>query len=392
MASKVTLVFLITVTISLLGASYFLLKEEPSKEGFQSQRYTVNDLDINLCPSFATEIQTAKGSTDCCQGDMIDGKCNGTTFCTKSPAYPGVMGCVDRWRQYFRDKSNTLCPATMSNYFENILNPQALKGCSAGPIVVDGSRPKDGSARQCRIYPNESDNLKKADSCYVEKLRARIQCPVVNRNSPSANLQRWSWKDNSLLAYFTCNYPFEIGIPDMCYDKKSVQAYWDQETPNWRTMSHYSNWLNQVSCDDYLKRRHWSRVEADRLAAERRAREAAEQARRQEAERRRRAEEEARRRAEEASRLQQQLDEANRRRLGRIQFAWYGAGYRQRGRDVTQIVANAQSSGSIMVNNQTFGDTAPGVFKRLYVDFTPPNSNSTKRVEVGEGGILTFLA
>jgi hypothetical protein len=392
MASKITLAFLITVTVALLGASYFLLKQEPSTEGFQTQPYTVNDLDINLCPSYATEIQTAKGSTDCCQGDMIDGKCNGTTFCTKSPAYPGVKACVDKWREYFKDKGVNMCPPTMPNYFENIQNKNAIKGCSAGPIVADGSVPKDSTARQCKIYVSEADNLRKADSCYVEKLRSRIQCPVVNSNSPSPNLQRLSWKDNSLLAFFTCNYPFEPNMPIVCYDRATVEAFWDNEAPNWRTNSAYSEWLKVNACDNFVRTRENSRREAERLEAERRAREAAEQARRQEEERRKRAEEEARRQAEEARRLQQQLEEARRKSQGAVKFAWYGAGYRTRGAEVTSQVRNAMNAGSIAVNNNTFGDTAPGVYKQLFVDFTPANSDTTKRVTVGEGGTLGLMA
>ncbi len=55
------------------------------------------------------------------------------------------------------------------------------------------------------------------------------------------------------------------------------------------------------------------RAEADRLQAEQRAREAAEAARREFERKWNEALQEARRRREEASRLQQQLEEANRR-------------------------------------------------------------------------------
>lgn len=313
MASKnVLLTFLIPVTVALLVACYFMYKESPV-EGFQSQAYTVNDLDINMCPSFATEIQTAKGSTDCCQGDMVDGKCNGTTFCTKSPAYPGVKSCVDKWRDYFKDKQTSLCPSTMPNYFENVLQKGSLKGCSAGPILTDGTLPKDGSARQCKIYASEKENRTKVDSCYVEKMRIRIRCPVVNGRSPPAAITRLWWKDNSLLAFFTCDYPFELGMPDKCFDRKSFEAYFDDILPNWRTNKGYVDWLNKHSCGNFINYRNASRQEANRLQAEQRAREAAERERRAEEQRRRRAEEEARRKADEASRLQQQLDEANRR-------------------------------------------------------------------------------
>lgn len=393
MASQMTLVFFITVTLTLLCVSYFLVKEGVSEnEGFQPQPYSVNDLDINLCPTYTTEIQTAKGSTDCCQGDMVDGKCNGATFCTKSPAYPGVKACADKWREYFKDKGTKVCPPTMPNYFENIQNKNALKGCSAGPIVADGSVPKDRGAKQCRIYASEDDNLKKADSCYVERLRSRIQCPVVKSNSPAPSLQRWSWKDNSLLAFFTCNYPFEPNMPIVCYDKASVEKFWDASVPNWRTNIQYSEWLKANACENFLVTREQSRKEAERLEAERRAREAAERARQQEVERRKRAEDEAKRRAEETRRLQQQLDESNRQKQATIQFAWYGENYRTRGVDVTLRVRNALNSGSIPVNNNTFGDPAPGKAKKLFVDFTPPNSNTTKRVVANEGSTLSFLA
>jgi hypothetical protein len=313
MASKnILLTVLIPVTVALLVGCYFMYREE-SVEGFQTQRYTVNDLDINLCPSFATEIQTSKGSTDCCQGDMVDGKCNGTTFCTKSPAYPGVKACVDKWREYFKEKGDTLCPTTMPNYFEDVMKKGAVKGCSAGPIVVDGSLPKDGSARQCKVYDSEQENKTKADSCYIEKMRARIRCPVVNNQSPTALLNRMWWKDNSLFAFFTCDYPFELGMPDKCWDRTSIESYFDQAIPNWRTQQFYMDWLNKHTCGNYINLRNASREEANRLQAEKAAREAAERARREEEDRRRKAEEDARKKADEASRLQQQLDEANRR-------------------------------------------------------------------------------
>ena len=102
MASKNVLGILITVTIVLLIVSYFMIPK--GQEGFNNPSYTVRNLEINTCPIFAPEIQTAKGKTDCCQGDMIDGKCNGKTFCTKSPAYDGIPGCVDAWRQHFMKK------------------------------------------------------------------------------------------------------------------------------------------------------------------------------------------------------------------------------------------------------------------------------------------------
>lgn len=311
MASKMTLVFLISVTLTLLVVSYFLWKQE-KQEGFQTQSYSVRDLEINTCPSFATEIQTAKGSTDCCQGDAVDGKCNGTTFCTKSPAYPGVPSCLDKWRDYFREKSQSICPPTMQNYYEDVTNPSGQKGCSAGPITADGKMPTSSTERQCKVYASETDNTTKLDSCYVERLRSKIQCPVVNGQSPVAKLYT-DFRDSTKYLAITCDYPFEIGMPTQCFEKASVERALDSMDKNWRTNSNQVEWVNTNSCDNYINRRNSSRDEANRMQAEQRAREIAEEARRKEEEARRAAEELAKKRAEESSRLQQQLDEANRR-------------------------------------------------------------------------------
>jgi hypothetical protein len=308
MASTLTLGILVSLTLVLLAASLVLLQRE-KKEGFATQSYSVNELDINTCPSFASEIQTAKGSTDCCQGDMIDGKCNGTTFCTKSPAYAGVPSCVDKWRQYFKDKGANFCPPTMLNYYEDVTNASSAKGCSAGPISKDGKMPMDGSAKQCKVYASEEDNLSKTDSCSVEKMRAKIQCPVVNGRSPEASTLLDSFSKKIL---FKCEYPFELGMPDRCFEKTSLFSYFDKVWPSWRSSGRFED-INAYTCDNYLAQRELARAEANRLQAEQKAREAAEAARKAAEAAKAKAEADAKKRAEEASRLQQQLDEANRK-------------------------------------------------------------------------------
>lgn len=310
MASKVSLAFLILTTVALLVLSYFLLQKE-KHEGFTVQQYSVKDLDINTCPSFAPEIQTAKGYTDCCQGDMVDGKCNGATFCTKSPTHDNVKTCQETWREYFSKKGIDFCPSTMPNYYEDIENSSGLKGCSSGPITEDGKQPKDSTSKQCKVYVSETDNKTKIDSCYTEKQRVKVQCPALNGTSPSAALYK-DWRDSTKYIAITCDYPFELGMPTQCFERKSVELFFDTFNPNWRNSAPNVDWVKLNSCENYISRRESSRQEANRLQAEQRAREAAEAKARAEADARARAEADARRRADEASRLQQQLDEANR--------------------------------------------------------------------------------
>jgi hypothetical protein len=312
MASKMTLVFLISVTVTLLVVSYFLLKQEHT-EGFQSTSYSVKDLDIRTCPSFASEIQTARGNTDCCQGDMVDGKCNGTTFCTKSPSYAGVPACDEKWREYFTTKGTDFCPPTMPHYFEDVINPSAIKGCSAGPITKDGKMPKDATAKQCKVYPSEEDNLSKIDSCYLEKQRAKIQCPVVNGQSPAADLySEQNQSEQNQFVAFRCSYPFELGMPQFCFEKKSVYNYLSKIFgPNWVTTGRVRD-VDSILCENYIAQRESARDRASKLQAEQRAREAAEANAKAAQDAKAKAEAELKKKLEDASRLQQQLDEANR--------------------------------------------------------------------------------
>ncbi len=282
MTSEMNVIFLVVVIGALIAYSYV---RKDSKEGFQVKSYTTNDLVINTCPSFASEVQTAKGSTDCCVGDLIDGKCTGNTFCTKSPAYAGVQNCVDAWRSYFKQKGDTLCPATMPNYFENILNQRAPIGCSSSAIQPSGSDPTDPQAKRCLLYKVEESVRRKIDSCDVEKRRANIQCPIVNGRSPDATINSTWWRDSSILFSFSCNYPFEPGVPLVCYDRKSLTDYLDAERPNWKNEKAVHDWIEQNVCENYLNVRKKSKEAYDRYLDEKRQREEAER-RRAEAERR----------------------------------------------------------------------------------------------------------
>jgi hypothetical protein len=276
MASKAPLGFLIVLTIALLVASV-LMMQDTKTEGFATNTYTPMMLTINTCPPYANEIQTAKGNTDCCQGDMVDGKCNGTTFCTKSPAYPGVPACVDKWREYYTKKGKDVCPPTMPNYYEDILKPNAAtadKGCSAGPISKDGIRLTDAKAPQCRIYPTEALNQTKPDSCSLERQRLKIQCPVVNGKSP-APIARVN-KERNTFELFYCQYPFEAEIPDRCLDKITAQQYFDKTNPNWRTNSVLGQSVRNQFCENYIAEREKAKERLRQLELERQRRLAAE--------------------------------------------------------------------------------------------------------------------
>jgi len=275
MASKVPVELLIGVTITLLIVSVFLLQRDKT-EGFETQTHPTDILEITTCPTNTKVVQITEGKTDCCDSTELGGKCSGKIICTQSPnpnnEYKDKNGnpipeCQQYWRSYFKEKGIQLCPANMPNYFEDVSDGQKEKGCSASGIKKEGNVPSNPAMQRCRVYPSEADNRSKADSCYLEKERLKIQCPVVNGKSPEAIAQ--IDKLTNTFNYFYCSYPVEPdNTPAQCNDEKTIKAYYDRTRPNWRTTSPIE--VEDALCKNYIVRREKYKEEQRRLEEERR--------------------------------------------------------------------------------------------------------------------------
>jgi hypothetical protein len=299
------------LTMLFIGSELLKMnKNEEVLEGFQaSPRIT-----LNFCPRWAPQIQTVKGNTDCCEGDLLDGKCSGKSFCTLSPTHDGVPSCIDAWRQYFIDKSKQ-CPSSMTNYYEDVKKENAAKGCSSSITVEDGSRPSNSSASSCRIYPTEKENRENKDSCFIEKERLKIQCPFLAGHTNRISVNTYNEGGKEKFGSFVCVYSNPIGELKSCNDEKSLLSFWDRTDPNWRQNNSKYSQLNSISCKTFLERERQRELERQRAEAERRKREEAE--RRHQEEIRRMREQEAKRIAEEqkkredAERAMRQFQERN---------------------------------------------------------------------------------
>lgn len=235
------------------------------KEGF-SANATTSTIQLNFCPSWAPQTQTARGNTDCCEGDLVDGKCTGTTFCTLSPPYDTVPTCVSAWKSYYARKSAQHCPSTMPNYFEDPKNPQAVLGCSASLIQADGTSPRNSTAARCRIYTTEKDNRERTDSCFVEKGRLAVSCPAFAGYSAKVELVT----QGTTFGSYVCSYVNSLGQRNSCNDEQSLIAMWDRQDPNWRLNSSKYGQLETLSCRTFLERERQKEAERQRLEAARR--------------------------------------------------------------------------------------------------------------------------
>lgn len=217
----------------------------------QVEGFTTRNVNLNFCPKWAPQIQTAKGNTDCCEGTLLDGKCSAKTFCTLSPSYNGIPSCLDAWKQYFIEQSQKQCPPTMPNYFEDVKLERGQKGCSQSASKEDGRNPVNSALPSCRIYPTERENREQSDSCFVEKEKLKVQCPAypAYRNS----IEKVSTVGGKF-GSFVCVYTNTIGDKRSCNDEKSLIAMWDRENPNWRTDRNRFAQLNNVSCRTFTDR------------------------------------------------------------------------------------------------------------------------------------------
>lgn len=180
---------------------------------------------IHFCPSTTSQIQTTKGSTDCCEGEAMNGKCSGKTVCTLSPSHDGVPNCSEYWAQYFKKQSIKFCPKNAPFYSEDISSSKSkVKGCSST---------KSGNIN-CKIYDSLNENKTRADSCYVSKEKEKIKCP--NGGSPIIKSNK-----DGVFQYYYCIIDSQVGLQSICAEDISYKTFLDKTNPNWQTSTSVSN-------------------------------------------------------------------------------------------------------------------------------------------------------
>ena len=184
------------------------------KEGFANERQS--GISITTCPAGSATYVTAAGNTNCCNGDIVNNRCNGTDMCTLSPSAQGVKSCAEWISNEWMSRSRKYCTGSMPHYFGNLERTPGLEGCSASLCTSDGSLPEDVNQPKCKIYGSLTDELSNLDSCYNINALEQITCPQADAkklmNSFGTNLP----------AIFNCSYiprdGSSNGMPVNCYD------------------------------------------------------------------------------------------------------------------------------------------------------------------------------
>lgn len=160
------LIWLICIGISAILIGYFLIHlQTPSKkEGFT----------MHVCPSRSVSYITHDGETRCCNGDVIDGWCNGNDLCTLSPkSKAGLQTCADLVAYNLAVTGAAQCPTKIPNYFASL--DGSLRGCSVSQPLPNGIGPSDPNQLQCILYPTPDLDKVRLDSCYNYELQQKQQ-------------------------------------------------------------------------------------------------------------------------------------------------------------------------------------------------------------------------
>ena len=210
------------------------------KEGFATQHKS--DLNITKCPAGSVSYINNVGITLCCDGNILNGKCNGSTLCSLSEATSTAPTCTEWMDAYLEQKGADRCPRSMSNYFESA--DGNMMGCTSGKRNKDGTGPlksdiSDSSCGAtpnfCRIYPQKADDEGKLDSCSNIRLLESSVCfkntGVISNKKLVANA------NETAPATVECTYGDATSNIYTCSTNSSMERYESAILPKGTTLA-----------------------------------------------------------------------------------------------------------------------------------------------------------
>lgn len=211
MKVKLTWFAMILISVSLLVLAWqakgFFVAD--AKEGFIDSGQS--DIAITTCPAKTQKGFDNDGKAICCKpGDLVDGKCTReNTLCSLNENVPGMPTCSEWYTSYLAQKAALSCPPSLPNYFEGA---GGQRGCTAGPRNKDGSSPADPKAKFCRLYDTKDEDNANRNSCQNTILLDSARC-LIGEN-PRLVLPT---KDGKVRPYVKCEYsvPGAAGVSVM---------------------------------------------------------------------------------------------------------------------------------------------------------------------------------
>ena len=233
------LIWIICIGISALALG-LLIREGGVDWIFQTEGFNnVVPIRITTCPATTTSHVTADGDTNCCDGDIIDKQCNGTTLCSLSPKPPhDLMSCTDWIMKEWKARSDRFCAPSMPYYF-GPLNRKggSTEGCSESPPMENGSIPRDQGMAKCKIYKNSTDDYANADSCFNIRAKDNFVAPMPSATKVIIPIGRLP-----ALLHATYMPTNESSVtPVSCYEWERARVFLDAWDPSGKITLQYAS-------------------------------------------------------------------------------------------------------------------------------------------------------
>jgi len=193
--------------------------DEKEKEGFEVSS-TASGIRLTSCPNKFHRYINDRGFTMCCDGQLESNTCHGDAVCSLSESAKGVPTCSEWYAAYLKERGRGKCPENLPFYWEN---DDGQSGCSE-KITPEGNAPAEPTnPENCLIYPDETRNMSKIDSCLNQNYKNNTVC--FTNSGISAIKSLLSMGDGTQPALVACQYG-SAGVLDessgTCYTDASI--------------------------------------------------------------------------------------------------------------------------------------------------------------------------
>ena len=235
MSSAPFLIWLLCIGVAalMIGAFVKMNVNKSKVEGFTT------GIRITSCPLGSISYIDKDGNTNCCNIDVVDGKCSGTNMCSLSPSTTNIISCAEWLAKEWEKRARRFCPGSMRHYFGTLQRTPDSEGCSKSRCGDDGSAPLNPRAPKCKIYKSDELNLSNSDSCVNIRARDAMQCPQANatKDFTTFRASERTQRGQRLPALLKCTYipsnNSSDNLPVTCYDTNRMSLFykyiWDEQ-------------------------------------------------------------------------------------------------------------------------------------------------------------------
>jgi hypothetical protein len=207
---------------------------------------------LQSCPASLNKY-TSDVSINCCEGPVVQGKCQGEPVCTLSEKTDKLPRCIDWYRQYLDRMSKRHCPITIKNFYEDE-SLQKIGFCTESRLDDKLRKPLISIAQKCNVHQSNEKNIRDPDSCLVRKMMAKMVTPDfwATREVTTSGI--------NMPVILISNYMDEAQSKT-CYDRPTVDRHLDVALPGWRSNDNYKPFYRSLPFCDTAKRRLDARKE-----------------------------------------------------------------------------------------------------------------------------------